>query len=66
MFKSQLSELGDMVNSLNKEIFSMEEVLKAKKEELRDVKQAYGSLERIQSKYDTPKTEEELMVTCEE
>ena len=52
MLKSQLVELGSMVNNLNTEIASLEEVLKAKKEELRDVKQAYTSLERIQSKYD--------------
>lgn len=64
MFKNQLMELGNMVNNLNKEIFSMEEILKTKKEELRDVKQAYGSLERIQSKYDKPE-EDELVVTCE-
>ena len=47
MLKNQLVELGSMVNNLNTEIASLEEVLKAKKEELRDVKQAYTSLEFI-------------------
>ena len=69
MLKSQLLELGNMVNNLNTEIASLEEVLKSKKEELRDIKQAYSSLERIQSKYDTfedeDEIEEELTITCE-
>ena len=68
MLKGQLLELGNMVNNLNTEIASLEEVLKAKKEELRDVKQAYSSLERIQSKYDKledEEVEEELVITCE-
>ena len=68
MLKGQLLELGSMVNNLNTEIASLEEVLKAKKEELRDVKQAYSSLERIQSKYDKledEEVEEELVITCE-
>ena len=68
MLKGQLLELGNMVNNLNTEIANMEEVLKAKKEELRDVKQAYSSLERIQSKYDKledEEVEEELVITCE-
>ena len=68
MLKGQLLELGNMVNNLNTEIANMEEILKAKKEELRDVKQAYSSLERIQSKYDKfedEEVEEELVITCE-
>jgi len=64
MFKKQLVDLGEMVNNLNQDITAMEELLKAKKEELRDVKQAYSSLERIQSKYD--KFEEDEVIECEE
>lgn len=64
MFKNQLVELGEMVNNLNSYIANLEESLKTKKEELRDVKQAYASLERIQSKYD--KHEEDEAVECVE
>ena len=38
--------------------------IKKKKEELRDVKQAYASIERIQSKYD--KCEDDEVIECEE
>lgn len=64
MFKNQLVELGEMVNNLNSYIANLEESLKLKKEELRDVKQAYASIERIQSKYD--KYEDDEVVECEE
>ena len=64
MFKNQLIELGEMVNNLNSYIANLEESLKLKKEELRDVKQAYASIERIQSKYD--KYEDDEVVECEE
>lgn len=64
MFKNQLVELGEMVNNLNSYIANLEESLKLKKEELRDVKQAYASIERIQSKYD--KYEDNEVVECEE
>ena len=64
MFKNQLIELGEMVNNLNSHIANLEDSLKLKKEELRDVKQAYASLERIQSKYD--KYEDDEVVECEE
>lgn len=64
MFKNQLIELGEMVNNLNSYIANLEDSLKLKKEELRDVKQAYASLERIQSKYD--KHEEDEIVECVE
>ena len=53
-----------MVTELNKSIASLEETLKNKKEELRDVKQAYASIERIQSKYD--KCEDDEVIECEE
>ena len=64
MFKNQLVELAEMVNNLNSYIANLEESLKLKKEELRDVKQAYASIERIQSKYD--KYEDDEVVECEE
>ena len=64
MFKNQLVELGEMVNNLNSYIANLEDSLKLKKEELRDVKQAYASLERIQSKYD--KYEDDEVIECEE
>ena len=64
MFKNQLVELGEMVNNLNSYIANLEESLKLKKEELRDVKQAYASIERIQSKYD--KYEDDEVIECEE
>ena len=64
MFKNQLVELGEMVNNLNSYIANLEDSLKLKKEELRDVKQAYASLERIQSKYD--KHEDDEVVECVE
>ena len=63
MFKNQLIQLGEMVKELTERIAETEEYLRVKKEELRDVKQAFASLERIQSKYDTEKDEE---VVCEE
>ena len=63
MFKKQVLELGEMVKELTKKIAETEEHLRVKKEELRDVKQAFASLERIQSKYDIEKDEE---VVCEE
>lgn len=64
MFKTQLMELGNMVDGLNTTINELEETLKSKKEELRDVKQAYSSLERIQAKYD--KHEDDEVVECVE
>ena len=64
MFKNQLVELGEMVNNLNSYIANLEDSLKLKKEELRDVKQAYACLERIQSKYD--KYEDDEVIECEE
>lgn len=63
MFKKQVLELGEMVKELTERIAETEEYLRVKKEELRDVKQAFASLERIQSKYDIEKDEE---VVCEE
>lgn len=63
MFKKQVLELGEMVKDLTEKIAETEEYLRVKKEELRDVKQAFASLERIQSKYDIEKDEE---VVCEE
>ena len=52
MFKNQLKDLSKVINSLGTEIADLESNLKAKKEELKDVKQAHLYIERIQSKYD--------------
>ena len=61
MFKNQIQDLLKMQEVMDKEIARYEEVLKRQKEELRDVKQALASLERIQSKYDTPDEEVECV-----
>ena len=61
MFRNQIQDLLKMQEVMDKEIARYEEVLKRQKEELRDVKQALASLERIQSKYDTPDEEVECV-----
>ena len=61
MFRNQIQDLLKMQEVMDKEIVRYEEVLKRQKEELRDVKQALASLERIQSKYDTPDEEVECV-----
>ena len=53
MFRNQIHDLTKMQELMESEILTLEESLKKQKEELRDVKQALASLERIQSKYDT-------------
>lgn len=58
MFKNQIHDLSKMQELMESEILTLEESLKKQKEELRDVKQALASLERIQSKYDA--TDEEV------
>ena len=61
MFKNQIHDLTKMQELMESEILTLEEGLKKQKEELRDVKQALASLERIQSKYDTPDEEVECV-----
>lgn len=59
MFKTQIQELRNLEERLGNEIYSMEAVIKSKKEELRDVKQGLASLERIQAKYEPKEVEYE-------
>ena len=61
MFKNQIHDLTKMQELMESEILTLEEGLKKQKEELRDVKQALASLERIQSKYDTSDEEVECV-----
>ena len=61
MFRNQIQDLLKMQEVMEGEILTLEESLKKQKEELRDVKQALTSLERIQSKYDTPDEEVECV-----
>ena len=52
MFKTQIKQLKKTEIQMEKEIEALEDSLKKQKAELRDVKQAITSLERIQSKYE--------------
>lgn len=52
MFKTQIKQLKETEIQMEKEIEALEDSLKKQKAELRDVKQAITSLERIQSKYE--------------
>ena len=61
MFRNQIQDLLKMQEVMECEILTLEESLKKQKEELRDVKQALASLERIQSKYDTSDEEVECV-----
>lgn len=61
MFRNQIQDLLKMQEVMEGEILTLEESLKKQKEELRDVKQALASLERIQSKYDTSDEEVECV-----
>ena len=61
MFRNQIHDLTKMQELMESEILTLEESLKKQKEELRDVKQALASLERIQSKYDTSDEEVECV-----
>lgn len=62
MLRTQISELIKMHNEINNDVERLENELKNKKQESRDIKQAIDSLERIQSKYES-KDEE---VECEQ
>lgn len=62
MFKVQVQELRDMVEVKELCITDLENELKNKKEELRDIKQALSSLERVQSKYEPQEVDEDVSV----
>lgn len=62
MLRTQIDELIKMHNEINNDVERLENELKNKKQESRDIKQAIDSLERIQSKYES-KDEE---VECEQ
>lgn len=62
MLRTQIGELIKMHNEINNDVERLENELKNKKQESRDIKQAIDSLERIQSKYES-KDEE---VECEQ
>lgn len=62
MLRTQIDELIKMHNEINNDVEKLENELKNKKQESRDIKQAIDSLERIQSKYES-KDEE---VECEQ
>lgn len=59
MFREQIEQLKQTQESIEKGIILVEDGLKKQKEELRDVKQAIASLERIQAKYEVEETKEE-------
>lgn len=52
MFTNQIQELKELVEGKEKAIETLEHQAKVAKEELRDIKQALASLERVQTKYD--------------
>lgn len=52
MFKTQVEQLKETQEGIEAFISMNEDMIKSKKEELRDVKQAIASLERIQAKYE--------------
>ena len=62
MLRTQIDELIKMHNEINNDVEKLENELKNKKQESRDIKQAIDSLERIQSKYES-KDEE---IECEQ
>lgn len=57
MFKTQIEQLTRTFEGLCDEIEDIETSLRGKKEEMRDVKQAIMSLERIQAKYEDKNVE---------
>lgn len=56
MFNEQIKQLKENQKNMEKSINTTEIWLKKQKEELRDVKQAVTSLERIQAKYEGEET----------
>ena len=63
MFKTQIQQLKVTEKKIETEIEAMEEALKKQKAELRDVKQAVTSLERIQAKYEVVDEDETSSVS---
>ncbi len=63
MFKTQIQQLKVTEKKIETEIEVMEEALKKQKAELRDVKQAVTSLERIQAKYEVVDEDETSSVS---
>ena len=63
MFRVQIEQLKETEMSMEKEISMLEDNIKKQKAELRDVKQAIASLERIQTKYDVEEFNEAVSVS---
>ena len=62
MFRVQIEQLKETEMSMEKGISMLEDSIKKQKAELRDVKQAIASLERIQTKYDVEEFDEAVSV----
>lgn len=63
MFRVQIEQLKETEMSMEKGISMLEDSIKKQKAELRDVKQAIASLERIQTKYDVEEFDEAVSVS---
>ena len=63
MFRVQIEQLKETEMSMEKGISMLEDSIKKQKAELRDVKQAIASLERIQTKYDIEEFDEAVSVS---
>ena len=63
MFRVQIEQLKETEMSMEKGIAMLEDSIKKQKAELRDVKQAIASLERIQTKYDIEELDEAVSVS---
>ena len=63
MFRAQIEQLKETEMSMEKGISLLEDSIKKQKAELRDVKQAIASLERIQTKYDVEEYDEAVSVS---
>ena len=63
MFRVQIEQLKETEISMEKGISMLEDSIKKQKAELRDVKQAIASLERIQTKYDVEEFDEAVSVS---
>ena len=63
MFRVQIEQLKETEMSMEKGISMLENSIKKQKAELRDVKQAIASLERIQTKYDVEEFDEAVSVS---
>ena len=63
MFRVQIEQLKETEMRMEKGISMLEDSIKKQKAELRDVKQAIASLERIQTKYDVEEFDEAVSVS---